>query len=392
MVVTFDRDNVKHLPLEWRPYFEVFGRDSYKQRQVGMYITAFERTPQYPFDGESSTGLQLHLDIYSATHTRAGSIVMDVPFEASNSTLQKQFDHSIRQAVIVVPCFNCRSTIAPTLDSVLQSALVSTTMLDKVAVTVVVVDDRSTDDSVYVVQKYIRDTKEFIDAQPVTVMSVVAAENKGPGASRNLGVRAVPTADVIFFCDADDRFYPQHVTYGIQTLESNPDLGFVRAQVDTKSYGDVDPFWRIALSNTLPLAHVIRRECWDLFGGFPEDRLWFKREDVWFARVIFAFCSGAHMRELSVEYVRREGNVGDFQKDKFQNGLQEWLEDDKASAISLPLDPILHHVQRLWGVAEPRGLAWHSVRQITAMEAGATVLSTKQRSLHLEDSIRLGKS
>lgn len=89
---------------------------------------------------------------------------------------------------IIVPCYNASETIVRCLDSV--SALPGAE--------IIVVDDRSTDNSVEVIEAYAR-------SHAANIRLLQNSANMGPGPTRNHGVQCA-SKKFITFLDADDEF------------------------------------------------------------------------------------------------------------------------------------------------------------------------------------------
>ncbi|MEU1278485.1 glycosyltransferase family A protein [Streptomyces sp. NPDC005805] len=106
---------------------------------------------------------------------------------------------------VVVPMYNDRRTIDLCLESIRAQTYPN--------LEVIVVDDASTDGCA-----------ERAAAHPVRL--VRAPENGGPGASRNLGVRA-SQGEIVFFLDADLTMHPEAVAQAVALFEENPAYGAV---------------------------------------------------------------------------------------------------------------------------------------------------------------------
>ncbi len=107
---------------------------------------------------------------------------------------------------VIIPAYNCASTVAETLDSVLEQ--------DHRKTEVIVVNDGSTDNTLEVLRGY-ADRVRIID-QP----------NAGPPAARNAGIRAA-TGEYIAFLDADDVWVQGKLTAQARHLDGNADVGTV---------------------------------------------------------------------------------------------------------------------------------------------------------------------
>lgn len=107
---------------------------------------------------------------------------------------------------VVVPCFNAARHVAATLACILAQT--------HRALEVLVVDDRSTDDSVAVV-------RGIAAADPRVRLLHMPQKAGRPAAPRNLGVREA-TSRWIAFCDADDLWHPRKLELQLQALRQEP--------------------------------------------------------------------------------------------------------------------------------------------------------------------------
>ncbi len=114
---------------------------------------------------------------------------------------------------VVIPTYNRRHVIGGAIDSVLaQTGLPAGTELE-----VVVVDDRSTDDTV----EWLR---QAYAGRPVRVLTNTGA--KGPAGGRNTGL-AASAGHVVALLDSDDRFLPGHLAEALAVLAEEPGVGVV---------------------------------------------------------------------------------------------------------------------------------------------------------------------
>ncbi|HEX3160761.1 MAG TPA: glycosyltransferase family 2 protein [Gemmatimonadaceae bacterium] len=104
---------------------------------------------------------------------------------------------------VVIPCYNASAHLAEALESVLLQT--------RQPKEIIVVDDRSTDDSVAIARRF-----------PVRVVQL--RENVGCGAARNEGYRAA-TGDVVANLDGDDRWEPNHLEVLGGLFDAHPDAG-----------------------------------------------------------------------------------------------------------------------------------------------------------------------
>lgn len=116
---------------------------------------------------------------------------------------------------VIIPAFNA----APYLEQAIQSALIQEEVLE-----VIVIDDASTDATAEVVQK-------LMSTEVSKLVYKVNAQNLGPGASRNAGIR-MARGQYISFLDADDYFLPGRFNHAMQLLSERPEVNgcFTRVQ------------------------------------------------------------------------------------------------------------------------------------------------------------------
>jgi len=121
---------------------------------------------------------------------------------------------------VVIPCYNGAATLGVQLDAVCDQPWPE-------GFEVIVVDNRSTDESAALVTKY---------QQRFPFVSLVTAnDGKGCGYARNCGVRR-STGDAILFCDADDEVAPGWVAAMGEALRQHD---FVASRVDLEKLNDV---------------------------------------------------------------------------------------------------------------------------------------------------------
>ncbi|RVT53462.1 glycosyltransferase family 2 protein [Rubrivivax albus] len=118
------------------------------------------------------------------------------------------------KCAVVIPTYNRRTTVGVAIDSVLaQQALPP-----GCALTVIVVDDGSTDGTVAALEA-------AYAGRPVKVLRNLGA--KGPAGGRNTGLAAAADCDAVALLDSDDRFLPHHLAEALAVLQSHPGVGLV---------------------------------------------------------------------------------------------------------------------------------------------------------------------
>lgn len=112
---------------------------------------------------------------------------------------------------VVIPTYNCASTIGAALDSVL--------IQNYPELHVLVVDDGSTDDTCTEVARYGR------------YVTLIKKPNGGAAAARNEAMKRA-MGEYIAFLDGDDIWFPQKLRHQIAHLERYPDIGLCCSKWD----------------------------------------------------------------------------------------------------------------------------------------------------------------
>jgi len=178
--------------------------------------------------------------------------------------------------------------------------------------------------------------------QVVPLQLIGLPTNRGIAAARNIGVRFAK-GEVIFFCDADDLYRPEHLFLALSILNQPlPEpysssaaptyFGAVRTGIYCRDR--LHPYWHKTLEQTLVLNLAVRREVHEFIGGFPEDDVFrqfrFGAEDAAYAHWLHQFCHTAHLEQQTVEYRRFANSFFDRQLAKFQAA---------PGTVTLPVDP-----------------------------------------------------
>ena len=110
------------------------------------------------------------------------------------------------KATIVVPAFNASKTIVETLESLQAQSFQD--------FEVVVVNDGSTDATVDVIKRFLRDRRFRVVDQP----------NRGLAGARNTGI-ANANGEYVGFCDSDDLWTPDKLARHVRHLDRRKDVG-----------------------------------------------------------------------------------------------------------------------------------------------------------------------
>jgi glycosyltransferase involved in cell wall biosynthesis len=169
---------------------------------------------------------------------------------------------------VIMPVLNLASFVAAAIKSVLSGAPPGTDL--------VVVDGGSTDGSAAI-------------AAGFAGVRVLMQSGHGLAAARNQGLRAVD-ADLVGFCDADDRWADGAFAARLAHLQSQPDCDAVIGQVvgETLAGEPVTPQQAARLGQPLPGftpgALLARRHVFQRVGGFDET-LAIGTDSDWFVRL-----------------------------------------------------------------------------------------------------------
>lgn len=105
---------------------------------------------------------------------------------------------------VIIPAYNAAQTIGAALASVVAQSLQPSE--------VIVVDDGSDDDTAAVAEGW----------SDRLALRILRSERRGPGAARDLGIRA-SRSDLLALLDADDVWLPDHLATLVRTWAGNPD-------------------------------------------------------------------------------------------------------------------------------------------------------------------------
>ncbi len=112
---------------------------------------------------------------------------------------------------VIIPSYNCSSTITRAIDSVLSQK--------NVILEVIVVDDGSTDDTIAKLETY---------SSSITVITI---KNSGPATARNTGITA-SNGNFIAFLDADDEWLPYKLSEQLKIFHDSPNVGMVSSAAE----------------------------------------------------------------------------------------------------------------------------------------------------------------
>ncbi len=198
---------------------------------------------------------------------------------------------------VVIPVYNVAPYVRATIESVLRQTVTN--------IEVIAVNDGSTDGSLREMQK-IQDVR----------LRIIDKENTGVSDTRNVGCRQAK-GNYIAFLDADDYWYPDHLSEAWAFFQMHPDVHWCGARQLQIPIGTPPPArtsqrrfavrnffedgkWAVDSSNL-----IIRRDLFSASGGYPKGQRQF--EDHVFQSRIGRLCPriGFNERETSIYYTRQ---------------------------------------------------------------------------------------
>ena len=155
---------------------------------------------------------------------------------------------------VVIPFFNAAAFLPSAVRSVVEQEQPGTEIL--------LVNDRSTDDSAVI-------ARSLADRFPGVRLLQLPA-NGGPAAARNVGLRHA-AGQYLCFLDADDEYAPGFFRRVLPLLEGHGAVAGVVTGVElVDCHYDVHPLQLEAVIGSLPSNLLLRKVAVDLLGGFPE--------------------------------------------------------------------------------------------------------------------------
>src|ERR1017187_4096617 len=196
---------------------------------------------------------------------------------------------------VVIPCYNAAGTLARTVQSLIAQNTSGTE--------IIIVDDRSTDDS--------RAVADSLAAQYPFVRAMQQPVNAGQAAARNVGIHHA-SGRYLCFLDADDEYAPEFFATALPILESNAELAWVSTGIELVNCPrPVHPVQMQAVVSSSPSNLLIRKAAADLIGGFPESPVFRGRsggEDIMFRTALTRSFKGTHRAEKFLRYWVSAGN------------------------------------------------------------------------------------
>ncbi len=207
---------------------------------------------------------------------------------------------------VVIPAYQAELFLADTLATVTKQT--------RRPREVIVVDDGSTDATCVVVES-------FASAYTELSVRLLRRPHRGPGATRNAGVRAA-ASEWIAFLDSDDLWYPEKLARIQDAIEANPQANFFYHNLMARSLAGTERVaYRgkgLSLGESVPRqlfkrnyfstsAVVCRRDLVLWCGGFDETLLSAQDYELWLRMSLDMV--PVFVPEVLGTYVDRKGNI-----------------------------------------------------------------------------------
>lgn len=245
-------------------------------------------------------------------------------------------------AAVIIPAYNAAKTLERTLNSARVAVHECAAHGLAVEAEIIVVDDCSTDGTASIAQN------------TPGVRLIRNATNGGPGFSRNEGVRQ-SSAQYLFFLDADDVFYPNHIHTCLAALLADDSLGYVftRMKLDIPMHPD----WPPSLDESCPINFCVRRVWHDWIKGFAEESDFriYRTEDTLYRMCLRKLVKHKKLDVETCEQFISAGNALDRQRAKLSMSKKDWIASgiDDGFVMTEQMKNVsmerLLHIERLLG-------------------------------------------
>ncbi|MBF0572373.1 MAG: glycosyltransferase family 2 protein [Desulfamplus sp.] len=202
---------------------------------------------------------------------------------------------------VIIPTFNREWSVVDALKSVFEQDYPG-------EIEIIIVDDGSTDNTLGLLEKFVRDTlsqnskQNISEKEPLhyknTLLSekkliILRQDNRGVSAARNFGIKE-SSGDFIAFLDSDDLWLPNKLSCQIDFFHRNPDAMICQTEeiwirngkrVNPKNKHKkisgmiFEPSLHLCLVS--PSAVMMRREFFDIKGFFDETLIACEDYDLW---------------------------------------------------------------------------------------------------------------
>lgn len=214
---------------------------------------------------------------------------------------------------VIIPCYNCASTIEIALNSVLNQTYP--------VYEVICINDGSIDNTLNILNSY----KEIF---PNSIcFKVINQYNSGPSVARNQGIN-VATSDWIAFLDSDDYWSKQKIEEDVKFVERFPNAKLISSTNISKRFMKIS-FNKLLFKNYFTTSSVfVKKECISKI-SFNENQRYSEDYRVWL--------DIAHMYDTYVKSPKTTFPIDSFKNEKgfyMGNGLSSNIWNMQKGEIS----------------------------------------------------------
>lgn len=170
---------------------------------------------------------------------------------------------------VIIPMYNSKDTIERSLDSIKNQTQL------KLIKEIIVVNDGSTDESLEIVESYIK-------SNPEMPIQIIGKNNGGVSSARNTGLK-IAKEEYIALLDSDDEWMPAKIRVQLEILTKDVDLYLLGTTLNNQKFGRYlfKKFQHLTRIMVIDLAFknyfqpstvVFRRLLLEKIGLFPEDQ------------------------------------------------------------------------------------------------------------------------
>jgi len=209
---------------------------------------------------------------------------------------------------IIIPCYNTESTLASTLDSVLQQEFQEWEAI--------IVNDGSPDNLEAVALKYVDRDSRF---------NYYKKENGGLGSARNFGIKNAK-GEFILPLDSDNQIEKNFALDAISIFKNDLSIGVVHG--DAEYFGEKTGIWKVEahnlsevlVHNYIDACAIYKKSLWEAVGGYDEKMPYQGHED-WEFWISFGSLGVKfhHLNKIAFKYyVSRDSMIRSFTKEMTQ--------------------------------------------------------------------------
>lgn len=278
-----------------------------------------------------------------------------------------KFCPNILKVSVIIPVYNASAYIAEAL----QSALIQNEVVE-----CIVVDDGCTDSSLHIIEEFAaRDSR-------IQILHHPNRANLGPGATRNLGLKAA-TQEYIAFLDADDYWVENRFAETQKLFENHPDAeGVYEARAIENWNGDVES-QDLSMIRTQPLPDqvfysfspygndgffsliglTVKRTVVDKIGYFSNS-LWLTQDTEWSSKLCLMcrLYGGIVNKPVAIRRFHRNNSSANIELLKISRiqmcmSLLKWCNDKKMKdSVKEIISKILLKYHYEWNNLSDKGL------------------------------------